>query len=355
MDGWDTAIRHSGGGWVLGRRDWLSFPDFSSWIVENWELRVLLIDRLLGWAPIGRAWWWWWCPVCCMMDGWQGESRYPARYGLNCSAQLHHSTTPPLHHSFPLSALCSLLSTLSTQTILTYPVCRLPEIQTQDIAMSSTDLPILRPIPRRAFDLNTSQPPTPDEPIKRTKSTIALTSSTLFGIYSSTDSDAAAAAVISRNPSVLNIADFDFRESSNGRTLAPPVVVRKRRPTMPSGAAPMNKVPNRRAAVLVGALRVLSLFVFGVAYGMIVTHLHNTVASTTVDRYYIQWGLAGVALGSLLPWLDGDVLEEDRPSGRMAWDPVVRSIGAFVGIAYGIVSLFLSFTVSPSLSMTKQN
>lgn len=213
--------------------------------------------------------------------------------------------------------------------------------------MSSTDLPILRPIPRRAFDLDTSQSPTPNEPIKRTKSTIALTASTLFGIYSSTDSDAAAAAAISRNPSVLNIADFDFRENSNGRTLAPPVVVRKRRPTMPSGAAPMNKVPNRRTAVLVGALRVLSLFVFGVAYGMVVTHLHNTVASTTVDRYYIQWGLAGVALGSLLPWLDGDVPEEDKPSGRMAWDPVVRSIGAFVGIAYGIVSSFLPFTPPP--------
>lgn len=217
--------------------------------------------------------------------------------------------------------------------------------------MSSTDLPLLRPIPRRAFDLDTSPPPTPNEPIKRTKSTIALTSSTLFGIYSSTDSDAAAAAVLSRTPSVLNIADFDFRESSNGRTLAPPVVPRKRRPTMPSGAAPMNKVPNRRAAVLVGALRVMSLFVFGVAYGVIVTHLHNTVASAAVDRYYVQWGLAGVALGSLLPWLDGEVVpEEDRPNGRMAWDPVVRSIGAFVGIAYAIVS----FILPPSPSVCDQ-
>lgn len=122
---------------------------------------------------------------------------------------------------------------------------------------------------------------------------------------------------------------------------------------MPSGAAPMNKVPNRRAAVLLGALRVLSLFVFGVAYGVVVTHLHNshrfTVASVTieVDRYYIQWGLAGVALGSLLPWLDGELAvaeeveeEEEGSGGRMAWDPVVRSIGAFVGIAYAIVSIF---------------
>lgn len=114
----------------------------------------------------------------------------------------------------------------------------------------------------------------------------------------------------------------------------------------------MNKVPNRRTAVLLGALRVLSLFVFGVAYGVIVTHLHNsrrfTVASVTieVDRYYVQWGLAGVALGSLLPWLDGELAGaveegevEETSAGRMAWDPVVRSIGAFVGIAYAIVSI----------------
>lgn len=236
--------------------------------------------------------------------------------------------------------------------------------------MNSSDLPILRPIPRRAFDLDTSPPQTPNEPIKRTKSTIALTSSTLFGIYSSTDSDAPA---LSRNPSVLNIADFDFQKNSSPSSptvlrspglLVPSdvAVVRKRRPTMPSGAAPMNKVPNRRAAVLLGALRVLSLFVFGVAYGVVVTHLHNshrfTVASVTieVDRYYIQWGLAGVALGSLLPWLDGELAvveegEEESSGGRMAWDPVVRSIGAFVGIAYAIVSIpsFLSsFCLCPT-------
>lgn len=89
---------------------------------------------------------------------------------------------------------------------------------------------------------------------------------------------------------------------------------------------------------------------FGVAYGVIVTHLHNsksfTVSPVTIEidryslRYYVQWGLAGVALGSLLPWLDGETEGDGSGSGKgkIEWDPAVRSIGAFVGIAYAIVS-----------------
>lgn len=62
-------------------------------------------------------------------------------------------------------------------------------------------------------------------------------------------------------------------------------------------------------------------------------------------RYYVQWGLAGVALGSLLPWLDGETLAvEEKGNGKIDWDPAVRSIGAFVGIAYAIVSSSSSST-----------
>lgn len=72
------------------------------------------------------------------------------------------------------------------------------------------------------------------------------------------------------------------------------------------------------------------------------------------------WGVAGVALGSLLPWVD--TLWEDKFGGTSTlqgaqedipdvkadesgssgtfgadWTPVVRSVGAFVGIAFAIV------------------
>ena len=109
-------------------------------------------------------------------------------------------------------------------------------------------------------------------------------------------------------------------------------------------------------------------------YGLLVRHLHDDrqLAPFQVEgiikpsndwRYLLFWGIAGVALGSLLPWVDTlfseneEVVEEGRsasPSKKEGreeggllgadWTPVVRSVGAFVGIAYAIVCLPLRFT-----------
>ena len=126
------------------------------------------------------------------------------------------------------------------------------------------------------------------------------------------------------------------------------------------------------------------------AYGVVVTHLHDDqrlapVKMSSINReswaYLIFWGIAGVGLGSLLPWVDflweetlgtveevgiieslkddtrssgtsGD--EDERPSSWAGsglgadWTPVVRSIGAFIGIAFAIVSLYHHFcTTAP--------
>ena len=127
--------------------------------------------------------------------------------------------------------------------------------------------------------------------------------------------------------------------------------------------------------------RIILLFCFGVAYGVIISHLHDSqqVAPVQLEgvrhsswKYLIGWGGVGVILGGLLPWVDmlweevlgnnrdvfasqnkaedlrrpstaGDK-EEERPGSRSGsgmgadWNPVVRSIGAFVGIAFAIVS-----------------
>jgi hypothetical protein len=125
------------------------------------------------------------------------------------------------------------------------------------------------------------------------------------------------------------------------------------------------------------AWRSILLFCFGLGYGLLVTHLHNDqrLAPFQVEgiikpsynwKYLVFWGVAGVGLGSLLPWVD-TVWEDATPasgfvgtskkglesspadneaaaslvSGLAAdWNPVVRSIGAFVGIAFAIVGLF---------------
>lgn len=128
--------------------------------------------------------------------------------------------------------------------------------------------------------------------------------------------------------------------------------------------------------------RVVLLFIFGVAYGVIISHLHNSQQVTPVQvdlrgiehnswGYLVGWGGVGVLIGGLLPWVDllwEDVLGNskdafvsqslpERPvspaSGEEAderstprsgsglgadWNPVVRGIGAFVGIAFAIVS-----------------
>ena len=103
----------------------------------------------------------------------------------------------------------------------------------------------------------------------------------------------------------------------------------------------------------------------GMGYGLLVRHLYDDrqLAPFQVEGiikprddvgYLLFWGIAGVALGSLLPWvdtlfavpeLDTPVFEkkqeeEEESEGGIwgaDWTPVVRSVGAFVGIAYAIV------------------
>ena len=85
--------------------------------------------------------------------------------------------------------------------------------------------------------------------------------------------------------------------------------------------------------------------------------------------YLMAWGIVGVLLGGLLPWIDmlweevsgrdkeafalksqdsrpADVGEDQDPGTASRsgsdlgadWNPVVRSVGAFIGIAFAIVS-----------------
>jgi len=117
-------------------------------------------------------------------------------------------------------------------------------------------------------------------------------------------------------------------------------------------------------------------------YGLLVRHLHDDrqLAPFQVEGiikprndagYLLFWGIAGVALGSLLPWvdtlfavaeLDTPVFEKKKEEEEESeggiwgadWTPVVRSVGAFVGIAYAIVRfLHSSFQFSHPFSKFK--
>ncbi|TKA82129.1 hypothetical protein B0A49_00186 [Cryomyces minteri] len=268
--------------------------------------------------------------------------------------------------------------------------------------------PLLRPLPRRAFELTpasteSSAPPTPaSEPNQegnldvksngtgtggvtpsRTRSILNLTSSTLFGIYSPTgydnnrDEPATPWGTGAETPAETPHGTRGNSMDEARPNLLPATSVNNRRPSLHrmSSAHQRHSFKHYYLPLL---LRVAALFVVGLAYGGLVTHLHDqrTIVPVQVEGidqrswlYLGFWGGAGVASGSLLPWVDElwlrymgpttrqeeweesarghrreksrDEVEAERVGRAEAateWNLVVRSIGAFLGIAFAIVS-----------------
>ena len=254
--------------------------------------------------------------------------------------------------------------------------------------MSDT-LQIQKPIPRRTFELTpasneSSIPPSPSpentnpelleaklhgaSPPSRTRSILNLTSSTLLGIYSPTGYE-----VSREEPSTpwgTGAQTPSHRQSVDGQR--PPARAVSWDKALPPAAFGHRK-HGFRGLYLPLLMRGALLFMIGIAYGTLITHLHDNqkLAPVKVEafdrrsrRYMTFWGLAGVALGSLQPWVDSMWSEtagitevrgspvrrrgssssadgednDGRPSFSADWTPVVRSIGAFVGIAFAIVS-----------------
>lgn len=133
-------------------------------------------------------------------------------------------------------------------------------------------------------------------------------------------------------------------------------------------------------------------------YGLLVRHLHDDrqLAPFQVEGiikprggwgYLVLWGVAGVSLGSLLPWFDTLFFDEDmkdssndsknRRNGEVTgpkspvggilggnggdslwsadWTPVVRSVGAFVGIAFAIRKVPWASSLQASLTLALVN
>jgi hypothetical protein len=108
--------------------------------------------------------------------------------------------------------------------------------------------------------------PTENDLPKRSKSAIALTASTLFGIYSlsdenNKDAEPSTPSLLSRNPSILSMADFDLKD----RPPKPDNISARTRPKLPKRATPLPLL----------ILRVVSLFAFVVAYGVIVNYAYS--------------------------------------------------------------------------------
>jgi hypothetical protein len=277
-----------------------------------------------------------------------------------------------------------------------------------------TGPPLLRPLPRRPFQVQSnssngssvaaadSHPPTPrldkslgveeadtKSDISRTRSIINLTSSTLFGIYAPSSFDAQSTPATpwgtgAETPSRKESVD-GFPSSRGGPPKGSDLEARLLRGTArvdtdlkpslktssPVSGGPHQAPKSPASIILRSCIRVVMLFCFGLAYGGIIAHLHDNrnVAPIKVTglnraswRYLAFWGVAGVVMGSLLPWVDevwgsdGSKNSESdsgetRPRGLNAveWNDVVRSVGAFVGVAFAIVSSASLFFAASAL------
>jgi hypothetical protein len=209
----------------------------------------------------------------------------------------------------------------------------------------------------------------------RNKSFLNMTTSTLFGIYDDVTSSAASMAETpwgtgAETPAHTAMGHYAY-DSGLGSPGIPDAGIsmktQARRRQQHGKAEGKRKAQSpkrpRNGAVkhAILGLKLAALFLFGVAYGLIVSHLHDTrqlqaVHVEGMDRenwiYLASWGCFGVALGSLLPYVDiawsghtpeSEVEQEESEADSQSpmseqINDVVRSVAAFVGIAFAIVS-----------------
>jgi hypothetical protein len=199
---------------------------------------------------------------------------------------------------------------------------------------------------------------------KRTGSLLNLTSSTLLGIFQQTAFDSGRDENSPWDTQVNTPIETDV----NNRF--PPAAAGGAKPLdsqMQQQLAPSHRRTGNAEFYVSLISKTSLLFVCGVAYGTIMAHLHENnwitpIKLELIDRnsyvYLAAWGFGGVSLAFVLPWLDN--VWENASSGKnkqfangyqkvgesgngneprtSRWTLAVRSIGAFVGIAFAMVS-----------------
>jgi len=229
------------------------------------------------------------------------------------------------------------------------------------------------------------------DPPQRNKSYLNMTSSTLSGIYDETGVNTAGELSTAETPwgtgaetpahTAMGLQSWETGMGSPDGGMALKNQARKGSNMGKAEGRQRSrsiKQPRRgvwKYSVIAGKL--VALYVFGVIYGVIVSHLHETrqlaaVHVEGVDRksqaYLVSWGLFGVALGSLLPYVDllwdaqrkesqmedKEAETHDSPISEQIND-VVRSVAAFVGIAFAIRRLPWQSTLQLTLTLALVN
>ncbi|ATY67432.1 INSIG domain [Cordyceps militaris] len=227
--------------------------------------------------------------------------------------------------------------------------------------------------------------------ISRPASIMNLTSSTLYGIYSPTGGGTRDRDDVEDSPWGMGAQTPIRRPGVDDPTFAlmqeRAHLASSRRRASYKGADVARALPPPMSSLQVVA-RTAVLFVLGLGYGALVTRLHEheqapppaaaegPVALPAFNSTYLgAWGVAGVVLGTLLPWFDGvwearfgePDAEEDSAGADGDNAPsqvvdtgldsalVMRAIGAFVGIVFAIRKLAWDSTLQISATLALAN
>ena len=274
---------------------------------------------------------------------------------------------------------------------------------------SSDDEVILKAKPKRPFSLSSPPPSAPSTPPlqspalpphlqtpensmdgsstpSRNRSFLNLTSSTLFGIYQPTgfsterEEPTTPWGTGAETPADSRDGSLDLRRSNFGDNVwqngkrTPQRARRRSLVSQPQVQHRPRRTFTNYLLPLIG--RVAALFGMGVLYALLITHLHDrqAIAPVKVDfnraswTYLICWGTAAAFLGEALPLVDAfwndDGDDDERQAKKKSgtdgdrvggWIDVVRSIGAFVGIAFAIRKLPWQSSLQLSLTFALAN
>ncbi|KAI0486835.1 hypothetical protein F4859DRAFT_315504 [Xylaria cf. heliscus] len=270
--------------------------------------------------------------------------------------------------------------------------------------------PLFRPVPVRPFNINLKEPSPPGDEslphtphtgsslnldwlnfklldprnrmrsesstsISRAQSVMNLTSSTLMGIYEPTtyDNDKYTPGIELNTPwgtgAETPARGLTMDESTN--LLREGRVHPARRRSSVHHTVHIQPLSNT-ASMFYSGLRALLLSGLGVLYGIGVATVRENPSTTAFRMEHMTfWGVSGLILGCLLPWVDGfwegseggsngDTIETEGDTSKNLrrhtdWAVAVRVIGIFIGIAYAIRKLPWDSTLQVSLSLALVN
>ncbi|KAF3041258.1 hypothetical protein E8E11_007282 [Didymella keratinophila] len=220
---------------------------------------------------------------------------------------------------------------------------------------------------------------------RQNKSFLNMNSSTLFGIYDDVGASTNGAASVAETPwgtgaetpghtgmgwhgaaydSALGGADAGLSMKNAARRGSGKEKAVERR----SSQTRRPRSATAKYAVL--AAKLAALFTFGVLYGTILAAVHVKGVDRESWFYITTWGCAGVALGSLLPYVDlvwsrhstlaeSDEKEQDEDAAESPIseqiNDVVRSVAAFLGVAFAIRRLPWQSTLQLTLTLALVN